>query len=259
MDFNGAIDIIIKDLRDAQEIIDDLKRYTDVPAFQIELAKAKCKSAAEVIAFLKGIKTDGAPGNRGVNRPSGQADAGTASAAGEELQTGATPHGHDVGKPAGNNGVAAESPAGIHNDSQVTGGTSVRVEDDITGMGEAGRAPVKKSLESAIIADKYSHLSSCFNEQLGSSRTGDDMAEYLKSKPLINLSDAIGINDKFLFIREIFNGNKESYSRAIAQLDHTGSLPEARKLIMGYKGDEEENEAVKQLLDIIKRKFPGHE
>jgi muramoyltetrapeptide carboxypeptidase LdcA involved in peptidoglycan recycling len=85
------------------------------------------------------------------------------------------------------------------------------------------------------------------------------MAEYLKSKPLINLSDAIGINDKFLFIREIFNGNKESYSRAIAQLDHTGSLPEARKLIMGYKGDEEENEAVKQLLDIIKRKFPGHE
>ena len=259
MDFNGAIDIIIKDLRDAQEIIDDLKRYPDVPAFQIELAKSKCRSAAEVIAFLKGIKTDSSPGNRGVNTPSGQADAGTASVAGKEVQTGATQPGNDMGTPAGNNGVAAEIPAGIHNERQVTGGTPLRVEDDITGMGEAVREPVKKSIESAIIADKFSHLSSCFNEQLGSSRTGDDMSELFKSKPLLNLSDAIGINDKFLFIREIFNGNKESYTRAIAQLDHTGSLPEARKLIMGYKGDEEENEAVKQLLDIVKRKFPGHE
>ena len=258
MDFNGAIDIIIKDLRDAQEIIDDLKRYPDVPAFQIELAKSKCKSAAEVIAFLKGIKTDSSQGNRGVNTPSGQADAGTASVAGKEPQTGAQP-GNDMGTPAGNNGVAAEIPAGIHNERQLTGGTPLSVEDDITGMGEAVRAPVKKSTESAIIADKFSHLSSCFNEQLGSSRTGDDMAELFKSKPLLNLSDAIGINDKFLFIREIFNGNKESYSRAIAQLDHTGSIPEAKKLIMGYKGDEEENEAVKQLLDIVKRKFPGHE
>ncbi len=49
MDFNATIDLIIKDLDEAREIIDDLKRYPGVPAFQVEFAKSKCKSASEVI------------------------------------------------------------------------------------------------------------------------------------------------------------------------------------------------------------------
>ncbi len=53
MDLNAAIDIIIKDLNEAREIIDDLKGYPGVPELQVELAKSKCKSASEVIALLK--------------------------------------------------------------------------------------------------------------------------------------------------------------------------------------------------------------
>jgi hypothetical protein len=55
MDFNSALDIIIKDLGEAAKIIDDLKNYSGVPAFQVELAKAKCRSAAEIITLLKEI------------------------------------------------------------------------------------------------------------------------------------------------------------------------------------------------------------
>ena len=58
MDFNTTIDIIIKDLREAREIIDDLKNYPGVPQLQVELAKSKCKSAEEIIALLKTYKTD---------------------------------------------------------------------------------------------------------------------------------------------------------------------------------------------------------
>ena len=53
MDLNATIDIIIKDLNEVREIIDDLKKYQGVPALQVELAKLKCKSVAEVIALLK--------------------------------------------------------------------------------------------------------------------------------------------------------------------------------------------------------------
>ena len=55
MDFNATIDLIIKDLNDASEIIDDLKKYPGVPALQVELAKSKCRSAGDVIALLKSI------------------------------------------------------------------------------------------------------------------------------------------------------------------------------------------------------------
>src|SRR5512136_2627765 len=57
MDLNATIDIIIKDLNDVRDIIDDLKIYPGVPELQVELAKAKCKSAAEVIALLKNLQT----------------------------------------------------------------------------------------------------------------------------------------------------------------------------------------------------------
>ena len=56
MDFNATIDLIIKDLRDASDIIDDLKKYPGIPLLQVELAKSKCRSAGEVIALLKTLK-----------------------------------------------------------------------------------------------------------------------------------------------------------------------------------------------------------
>src|SRR5664279_5568514 len=55
MDFNTTIDLIIKDLNEASEIIDDLKKYPGVPALQVELAKSKCRSAGDVIALLKSL------------------------------------------------------------------------------------------------------------------------------------------------------------------------------------------------------------
>jgi hypothetical protein len=61
MDLNATIDIIVKDLNEAREIIDDLKRYPGVPEFQVELAKSKCKSASEVISLFKNLPFRGAP------------------------------------------------------------------------------------------------------------------------------------------------------------------------------------------------------
>jgi hypothetical protein len=42
MDFKATVDLIIKDLDEAREIIDDLKNYPGVPHLQVELAKSKC-------------------------------------------------------------------------------------------------------------------------------------------------------------------------------------------------------------------------
>jgi hypothetical protein len=81
----------------------------------------------------------------------------------------------------------------------------------------------------------------------------------MKTKPLTNLSNAIGVNDKFLFIRELFNGNPESYNQAINRLDEAANLADAKTIIMSYTDGNTETEAVKQLLDLVKRKFPGDE
>lgn len=75
------------------------------------------------------------------------------------------------------------------------------------------------------------------------------------SKPVVSLSEAIGINDKFHFIREVFGGSQSSYDEAIAKLNKVESMADARAVIMSYTGESDENESVVQLLSLVKRKL----
>ena len=209
MDFNSTIDLIVKDLDDARNIIDDLKKYPGVPVLQVELAKSKCKSAGEVIILLKGIMD---------TLPIVQAEPRQQS--------------------------AEHRP-----------GQQIELSEDE----EEPKDKPKKQAESSIMADKFSHMSNRFNEQLNSRKRKEDVSEILKTKPITNLSKAIGINDKFLFIREIFNGNESAYIQAITKLENIKNLPDAKAIILSYTGSNNKNIIVDQLLDLVKRKLLSNE
>ena len=98
-----------------------------------------------------------------------------------------------------------------------------------------------------------------YDEQSASIKAEKDLSDQLKAKPITSLSEAIGISDKFLFIGEIFDGNKDAYTQAISRLDKAESLQDARAIIMSYTGENAENEAVNQLLDLVKLKLPSNE
>ena len=55
MELKSTINIILKDLEDARDLIDDLRNYPGVPLIQIELARSKCRSAADVIRLLSSL------------------------------------------------------------------------------------------------------------------------------------------------------------------------------------------------------------
>ncbi|HOW10705.1 MAG TPA: hypothetical protein PLX08_12980 [Bacteroidales bacterium] len=239
MELKNTIDIIIKDLNEAREIIDDLKKYPGVPELQVELAKAKCKSAAEVIALFKSVP---------VARP----EAGESMPVREEV-SGKKEEREPV-KP-----VREYQPPVV--DQRAARGTINPEPEIVVPPSEpvVKSAPRQKKIsETLIIADQFSQPAS-FNEELGSHKHEDDVHELIRTLPLSSLSDAIGINDKFLFVREIFNGNQDAYNQAMQKLETAGSLSDARAIIAGYTGEDNENEAVKQLMDLIKRKFPSHE
>ena len=223
MDFNSTVDLIIKDLDEAREIIDDFKNYPDVPLLQIELAKSKCKSASEVISLLKKLQIPSKTAVKKESIPVKQAD---------------------ITDPVEIvNRIVESSP--LHTPS-------------VSNKEDAVPSP-EKIISSAIFADRFNSQSDTLNDQLGSLKDDGDFLESIKNKPLAKLSDAIGVNDKFLFIREIFNGSPEAYSQAIEKLDETGSIADAKAIIMSYTGENIESGAANQLLDLVKRKFPGHE
>jgi hypothetical protein len=118
---------------------------------------------------------------------------------------------------------------------------------------------VKKPEDASIIADKYTRSAELYDEHLNKLKKEKDISDRLKVKPVTTLTEAIGISDKFLFISEIFNGNKETYTHAIARLDKAESIQDAMAIIVSYTGENTESEAVSQLLELVKLKLPSNE
>lgn len=82
---------------------------------------------------------------------------------------------------------------------------------------------------------------------------------HLKLKPIDDLKSGIGLNEKFLFIRELFNNDHLAYADAIEQLNASNTLEEAEntiaeKLLPVYQWDLE-TEAAVSFLHLIFRRF----
>lgn len=262
MDLNATIDIIIKDLREACDIINDLKKYQGVPVLQIELARAKCRSAAEVIALLKELhgKTSDVAENKPEKKESGFAETE------EHFVNDLAVEKEIKSEPAEKKAELIESkvkPTEIHiidaPEERKPEANPIHLTGVHSEAGVQSRQTVRKQSENAIIADQFSNLGECFNEKIGNLKQEDDISQILQTKPLANLSEAIGINDKFLFIREIFSGDAQVYNEAILKLNSALSFDDARALVSAYTRDDTDADAVKQLMDLLKRKFRTNE
>jgi TolA-binding protein len=84
------------------------------------------------------------------------------------------------------------------------------------------------------------------------------IGDHLQKKPIKNLKSAIGINDKFQFINELFDGRMKAYNEAIDALEHASNADEAMKLFQKFAAEREwdaENPAYEQLLHYVERRF----
>ena len=287
MDFSATIDLIIKDLKEASDIIDDLKKYPGFPALQVELAKLKCRSAGECIAILKNLKETSSLVEK---EPVVQKKAQTESFFQEKVQKEPAIQEEVQQEPLVPENLKQESHSQekvqkepvfqervqiqpvieenepVHESVIVPGAKEKRVEvaspetaHPVVAKETEHKKNTVREQESPILADKFSNVSNTFHDKLGIISSEDDLTVMLKSQPIDSLPDAIGINDKFLFIREIFKGNQVDYHQAISRLDSVENLTDAKAVIMSYPGGNDENEAVKLLLDLVKRKLPAHE
>lgn len=242
MDFNSTIDLIIKDLDDARNIIDDLKKYPGVPVLQVELAKSKCKSAGEVISLLK--------------EPVENLAATKEDPEKEALEQKTVQHIEIIEDEKITDIPVSADPVVEEKKNEIP---PVEITTSPFKEKEDVKDKAKKQAESSIFADRFSHMSNRFNEQLDSRNSKEDVSDILKTKPITNLAKAIGINDKFLFIREIFDGNEKAYNQVITKLEEVNSLSEAREIIMSSSGIDKENKVVEQLLNLVKRKLLPYE
>jgi len=114
-------------------------------------------------------------------------------------------------------------------------------------------SPDKPKKEAGILAEKFNKESS-INENLGLKRSGD-VTSKLSSQPIQSISRNIGINDRFYIIKELFNGDTESYNRIIANLDQSNNFNEAFSIIENRFPETIEHDGVQILVNLARRRF----
>jgi hypothetical protein len=96
-----------------------------------------------------------------------------------------------------------------------------------------------------------------FNDRLKENRT--ELMHSLKETPIRDLRKGIGINDRFVFISELFRGDEPMYERSIKTINSFNIYPEAEywmnrelKIKLGW---DDTKEIVKHFYQLVKRRF----
>ncbi|MEA1887748.1 MAG: hypothetical protein U9N72_11120 [Bacteroidota bacterium] len=238
MDLKSAINIIIRDLKEAGDLIDDLKNKPELPDLQIELVRSKCKSAEDLIKIVGDIITD----------------------AGNEVDMKA-----DIKESIINNDISnvqeeiaegekREKEEEEEKEKTLTEETvDTPREEIITDHSDPEDSTIKTEKKSEqIIADRFAHLSSRINEKVGDTKKAEGKT---RSIPVTDLNRAIGINDRFYFIRELFSGKEEPYRQTINSLNNVSTKEEATRILNDTLKDMADSEPARQLLELVERKL----
>lgn len=112
---------------------------------------------------------------------------------------------------------------------------------------------VKKAEINEVMAKKELSL----NDRLRMNNS--EIGSKLKEAPIRDLKKAIGVNERYTFIQELFRGDEIMYERSIKTINSFSVLPEAEywiqrelKVKIGWDDD---SDAVKEFDQLVKRRF----
>ncbi|MDR1170062.1 MAG: hypothetical protein LBK97_04415 [Prevotellaceae bacterium] len=112
------------------------------------------------------------------------------------------------------------------------------------------KEPAKKEETQETLIDRFIGTKKVLYENFES----DNMVNQI-STPVSSLPKAIGINDRFRFIKELFGGDSDLYNETIKMLDTTGSLVSAISYIESNFSWDKNSDSVKQLISLIRRRY----
>lgn len=108
------------------------------------------------------------------------------------------------------------------------------------------------------INSKLSGEKTTLHDQLKSSSSSNALVDSKTIKKIDNIAKSIGINQKYSFVNELFNGDSIAYTSAIEELDTCESLDNANLILdsLAQKFDwNPDKEEVLELMDLVDRRY----
>ena len=131
----------------------------------------------------------------------------------------------------------------------------VQQEEQVNAAPEASFSSNNPEPQSATLAEKFSAGSKSLSETISPSQTG--MGPRVFFQPITDLSSAIGLNDKFRFISELFDNDVSQYDEAITRINRAVNHDEASWILQKYHSNNwiQNDETLSRLKDFIRRRF----
>ncbi len=133
--------------------------------------------------------------------------------------------------------------------------SSAAEEEPIPAEKSPRPGPSGKTSGTATLADKLKGDKKFINESIAENRGKQDISSKIHSKPIQNIGTALGLNDRFKLINDLFQGDKESFQNTIRILDGASNFNEAFSYITSSFDWDMEEDSVQLLLDLVRRKF----
>jgi len=110
-----------------------------------------------------------------------------------------------------------------------------------------------ESADPAILAEKFSAESS-INENMAG-KLGNEQEAKLMGQAIDNISRNIGINDRFLIIRELFDGDSDRFTLLVNELDKAENYQAAKGILDEQFAEDMDHEGVVVLTGLLKRRY----
>jgi hypothetical protein len=236
MSYRHTLEAALESLQDIEELIKGFPENGDVPSIELDLSLQKLRNIYELLLVLK------QPVDLSMDQPAAAVPA---------------PVSEQVSPPVSTPDTATIS-------ARVTAAVTAPVSDSVPLQAPAS-APVQppppvQARESVVETGGAQILSDRFKGRATLHETlhqslGNEGQFHAQGKPVENLMSAIAINDRFTFIRELFNGDSPSFEHAIKVLNEAANFNDAYNYMLQNHDWDMDSDAVQLLLDIIRRKY----
>ena len=237
-------------IRDLQNMLSQTEGEAGLSAIELDLIKQKTREFYDRLLRMKFIEK-----KEIVNNRKNVADEKTVP---QQAKAEIAPVPESVKLPQPEEKITPQKP---EENQQATEDTheikpSVSMEE-----GPSNPPPSSQKTQKSNVASAFDLFSEPTSESLGESLAKTEqpaVAEKLQKTQIADLREAIGINDKFVFINQLFRGDMSRYNKTLDELNSLSSLKGAQTFMMElsvqYQWNEESPAFIK-LNEIIERKF----
>lgn len=234
MELRHTLEILTKDIQDIEKLVGNLQNSTRESGIELDLALSKLRNVYEVLTLIKADRL-------------------------QELISPVPEKVQEPVPPVLEEPVVPEARAEVNNtgsptpEAQLPSGTEPELEAPRSEAGEQEKEKQEQPKGKPILAEKFAAESS-INENLAGQRRGGNEPR-LVGKPIDSIHRNIGINDRFLIIRELFEGDADGFRELLQQLDDAGDYQKANDLLKERFPASKEHEGIEILAGLIKRRF----